>query len=151
MSANKWEFDRKDEIKKALIILYGIFIFFLSFFIPILYSAISFIILITIFIIRKLPVKYSPLFEAMHNDDLNKFKEYLNSQKLQVTNIHKLEYNQGKTPIIYSMEKKAFKIFKYLVENDYDLKYVSERSESPIIFSLAVDNIKYFNLLLKKE
>lgn len=151
MSANKWEFDRKDEIKKALIILYGIFIFFLSFFIPILYSSISFIFLITIFIIRKLPVKYSPLFEFMHNDDLNKFKEYLNSQKLKVTNIHKLEYKHGKTPIIYAMEKKAFKIFKYLVEKDYDLKYVSEQSEPPIIFSLVVDNIKYFNLLLKNK
>lgn len=151
MSANKWEFDRKDEIKKALIILYGIIIFYLSFFIPIFYSAITFIILITILIIRKLPVKYSPLFEVMHNDDLNKFKEYLNSQKLKVSNIHKLEYNPGKTPIIYAMEKKAFKIFKYLVENDYDLKFVSERSEPPIIFSLVVDSIKYFKLLLKNR
>jgi hypothetical protein len=151
MSANKWEFDRKDEIKKALIIFYGIIIFYLSFFIPILYSATSFIILFTILIIRKLPVKYSPLFEVMHNDDLKKFKEYLNSQKLKVTNIHKLEYKQGKTPIIYAMEQKAFKIFKYLVENGYDLKYVSERSEPPIIFSLAADSIKYFNLLLKNK
>ena len=151
MSRSKWEFDRKEELKKTLIILYGIIIFLLSFYIPIFYSAISFIILITILVIKKLPLKYSTLFHTMHNDDLNKFKKFLTSQKLKVTNIHKLEYIKGKTPIIYAIEHKAFKIFKYLVENDYDLKYVSEHSEPPIILSLVADNIKYFNLLLKNK
>ena len=65
----------------------------------------------------------------MNNDDLNKFKEYLSSHNLKVGNIHKIEYIYGKTPIIYAMERKAYNIFKYLIENSYNLKFFIELNQ----------------------
>ena len=69
----------KDKIKQILILLYALCIFYFSYFkkIPTLYSTILFIILGTIILIRNWPVQYAPLFKAMNNDDLNKFKDYL--------------------------------------------------------------------------
>ena len=96
-------------------------------------------------------VNTNPLFDTMKTDNLNKFKEYLASQNLKVENIHKIQYIAGKTPIIMAMERDAYNIFKYLVENNYDLKYVSERSEPAITFAAHSANLKYMELLLKNK
>ena len=116
-----------------------------------LFSAIFFIVLGTILLIINLKVNTNPLFDTMKTDNLNKFKEYLASQNLKVENIHKIQYIAGKTPIIMAMERDAYNIFKYLVENNYDLKYVSERSEPAITFAAHSANLKYMELLLKNK
>ena len=141
----------KDKIKQILILLYALAIFYFSYFkkIPTLYSTILFIILGTIILIRNWPVQHAPLFKAMHIDDLNKFKDYLKSNNLKVTNIHKLEYFQHKTPIMYAIDRRAFNIFQYLIENNYDLSYISKNSEPVITFTAHSGELKYLNLLLK--
>lgn len=116
-----------------------------------LFSTIFFIVLGTILLIINLKVNTNPLFDTMKTDNLNKFKEYLASQNLKVENIHKIQYIAGKTPIIMAMERDAYNIFKYLVENNYDLKYVSERSEPAITFAAHSANLKYMELLLKNK
>ena len=141
----------KDKIKQILILIYALVIFYFSYFkkIPTLYSTILFIILGTIILIRNWPVQHAPLFKAMHIDDLNKFKDYLKSNNLKVTNIHKLEYFQHKTPIMYAIDRRAFNIFQYLIENNYDLSYISKNSEPVITFAAHSGELKYLNLLLK--
>ena len=143
----------KDKIKQILILIYALCIFYFSYFkkIPTLYSTILFIILGTIILIRNWPVQYAPLFKTMNNDDLNKFKDYLTSNNLKVSNIHKLEYFQGKTPIMYAIDRRAFNIFKYLIENNYDLSYISKNSEPVITFAAHSGELKYLNLLLKHK
>ena len=145
--------DVKDLIKHLLIVLYILVIIYLVFFKKIskLYSTILFIILGTILIINNLPVENEPLFKPMNNDNLIKFKEYLSSKNLKPSNIHKFEYIGGKTPIIYAMERRAYNIFKYLIENDYDLKYSSERSEPVITFAAHSADLKFLELLLKNK
>lgn len=147
----KDNYNMKDKIKQILILLYALAIFYFSYFkkIPTLYSTILFIILGTIILIRNWPVQHAPLFKAMHIDDLNKFKDYLKSNNLKVTNIHKLEYFQGKTPIMYAIDRRAFNIFQYLIENNYDLSYISKNSEPVITFAAHSGELKYLNLLLK--
>ena len=134
----------KDKIKQILILLYALCIFYFSYFkkIPTLYSTILFIILGTIILIRNWPVQYAPLFKAMNNDDLNKFKDYLTSNNLKVSNIHKLEYFQGKTPIMYAIDRRAFNIFRYLIENNYDLSYISKNSEPVMRGEDKLDSIE---------
>ena len=146
-------FDLKIILKYFLILLYTLFILYLIFYknIPNLYSTILFIILGTILVIINWPVKYAPLFRAINNDNLNKFKEYLSSQNLKVTNIHKIEYIYGKTPIIYAMERNAYNIFKYLIENSYDLKYFSDRTEPVITFAAHSAKLNFMELLLKNK
>ena len=148
-----WNIDMKELIKKLLIIFYSLAIFYLSYFkkISTLYSTILFIVLGTILIIRNWPGKHDPLFKAMNNDDLNKFKEYLLAHNLKVSNIHKFEYISKKTPIIYAIQVEAFNIFKYLLENDYNLNYVSKNisSEPAIAFAAHSGKIEFLNLLLK--
>ena len=141
----------KDKIKQILILIYALVIFYFSYFkkIPTLYSTILFIILGTIILVRNWPVQHAPLFKAMHIDDLNKFKDYLKSNNLKVTNIHKLEYFQHKTPIMYAIDRRAFNIFQYLIENNYDLSYISKNSEPVITFAAHSGELKYLNLLLK--
>lgn len=145
--------DLKIILKYVLILLYTLFILYLIFYkkIPNLYSTILFMILGTILIIINWPVKYAPLFRAMNNDDLNKFKEYLSSHNLKVGNIHKIEYIYGKTPIIYAMERRAYNIFKYLIENGYNLKYFSDRTEPVITFAAHSADLNFMELLLKNK
>ena len=145
--------DIKNFIKYLLILLYTLIIFYLVFYQKIskLYSTILFIILGTIIIIINLPVENEPLFKPMNNDNLKKFKEYLVSKSLKPSNIHKFEYIGGKTPIIYAMERRAYNIFKYLIENDYDLKYCSERGEPVITFAAHSGELKFMELLLKNK
>ena len=147
----KYDFNLSDKLKQILIILYAFCLFYLSYFkkISTFYSTILFIILGTILLIRNWPVQHSPLFKAMYNDDLNKFKNYLISHNLKVTNIHKLEYFQGKTPIMYAIDRRAFNIFKYLLDNNYNLSYISKNSEPVITFAAHSGEIEYLNLLLK--
>ena len=155
MSFNKYDygFNIKDIIKRLLIIIYAITIFYLSFNkkIPTLYSTILFIILGTIIIIRNWPAKNAPLFKSMHNDDLKKFKEYLTSNNLKVTDIHTLVYFQGKTPITYAIMHRAFKIFNYLIDNNYNLNDVPKYSEPAITFVAHSGEIEYLNILLKHK
>ena len=145
--------DLKNIIKYFLILAYTLFILYLVFYknIPNLYSTILFIILGTILIIINWPVKYAPLFRAINNDNLNKFKEYLSSNNLKVSNIHKIEYIYGKTPIIYAMERNAYNIFKFLIDNGYDLKYFSERTEPVITFAAHSAPLNFMELLLKNK
>ena len=149
----KDNYNMKYKIKQILILLYALAIFYFSYFqkIPTLYSTILFIILGTIILVRNWPVQHAPLFKAMHIDDLNKFKDYLKSNNLKVTNIHKLEYFQHKTPIMYAIDRRAFNIFQYLIENNYDLSYISKNSEPVITFAAHSGELKYLNLLLKHK
>ena len=149
----KKNIDIKNFIKYLLLLLFTLIIFYLVFFqkIPKLYSTILFIILGTIIIIINLPVENEPLFRLINNDNLKKFKEYLVSKNLKPSNIHTFEYIAGKTPIIYAMERRAYDIFKYLIENDYDLKYCSERGEPIITFAAHSGELKFLELLLKNK
>jgi len=149
----KNDFNLKDRLKQILILLFALGIFYLSYFrkISTFYSTILLIILGTIIIIRNWPVEHSPLFKAMNNDDLSKFKDYLISHNLKVTNIHKFEYFQGKTPIMYAIDRRAFNIFKYLIDNNYNLSYNSKNSEPVITFCAHSGEIKFLNLLLEHK
>ena len=142
-----------DKIKQILIISSAILISYLSYFkiISTLYSTILFLILGTIIVLRTWPVKNAPLFKAMYNDDLNGFKNFLIKNNLKVTDIHKLEYFQGRTPIMYAIDRRAFNIFKYLIDNNYDLSYVSKNSEPVITFAAHSGEIEFLNLLLKHK
>ena len=143
--------DIKNFIKYLIILLYTLVVLYLVIFqkIPKLYSTILFIILGTIIIFINIPVKNEPLFKPINNDNLKQFKEYLISNNLKPSNIHKFEYVGGKTPIIYAIERRAYNIFKYLIENDYDLKYYSERGEPVITFAAHSGELKFLELLLK--
>lgn len=146
-------FNFKNKIKQILILVYAITITYLSYNkkISSLYSTILFIILGTILIIRNWPIKNAPLFKAIVKDDLNKFKEYLIKNNLKVTNIHKFKYILGRTPILFAIEQNAYNIFKYLIENNYNLNYVPENTQPPVIFATHSGNIKFLNLLLKHK
>lgn len=145
--------DIKSLIKNLLIVVYTFVILYLFFYkkIPNLYSTILFIILGTILIITNWPVKNEPLFRPINSDNLNKFKEYLCSNSLKPSNIHKFEYIGGKTPIIYAMERRAYNIIKYLIDNNYNLKYASERSEPVITFAAHSADLQTMELLLKNK
>lgn len=146
-------FNMKNYIKNSLIVLSILLTIYLTYFksISMLYSTILFIILGTILIISNWPGKYYGLFKTINKDDLNNFKKYLSDNGLKVTNIHKIEYVLGRTPILHAIETKAYNIFNYLVENNYDLKYFSEKNEPIIIFIALYGDIKLLNILLKKK
>lgn len=141
------------KILNFCLLIYFLVISYLIFYKKIenIFSTIFFIVLGTILVIINLKVNTNPLFDTMKTDNLTKFKEYLASQNLKVSNIHKIEYIAGKTPIIMAMERDAYNIFKFLVENNYDLKYVSERSEPAITFAAHSADLKYMELLLKNK
>ena len=135
-------------LKQIFIILYSIFIFYLSFYkrIPASYSTILFIILGLLILMNK-PNKYDSLFKSMNNDDLTRFKNCLSSLNLKVENIHNIFYK--KTPIYYAIERKAFNIFKYLIENNYNLNFTSEKIQPLIIFASHSADVKFLELLLQ--
>ena len=149
----KSNFNLINTIKQFLIFLYTLSILYLSYFkkISILYTSILLIILGTIIIIRNWSYKHAPLFKIMFTDDLNKFKEYLSKNNLSVKKIHNLKFLSGRTPILYSIEQRAFKIFKYLVENGYDLNYVGENSQPALTFAVHSGTYEFVELLLKHK
>lgn len=144
---------RDDKIKYSIIVICVLLLLDLIFLknIPKLITTILFILLGPIFILNIWPIKYEPLFKAMNDDNLNKFKEYLSNQNLKPSNIHKIEHIYGKTPIIYAMERRAYNIFKYLVENDYDLNYFTDKTEPVITFAAHSAELKFLQLLLKNK
>jgi hypothetical protein len=146
-------FNLKKTLKISLLLAYILLIFYLIHFrnISKLSSTILFIVLGVIFLFNLIPIKTNPLFKAINNDDLNKFKEYLSLNNLKIENIHKIEYISGKTPILYAIERRAFNIFQYLVNNNYDLKYIPERAEPIITFAAHSGELKYMELLLKNK
>ena len=97
------------------------------------------------------PRKYVKLFNPMFKDNLQAFKNYLITNKLKPSNIHKIVFISGRTPILYAMERDAYNIFKYLIENNYDLNYNDENTEPPITFAAHSANVKYMQLLLKNK
>lgn len=137
-------------LKQIFIILYSLFLFYIVFYkrIPPLYSSILFIILGLLILMNK-PGKYDSLFKAMDNDDLTRFKNSLSSLNLKVENIHNIFYK--KTPIYYAIERKAFKIFKYLIENNYNLKFKSEKIQPLIIFAAHSADVEFLELLLQHK
>ena len=52
---------------------------------------------------------------------------------------------------MYAIDRRAFNIFKYLIDNNYDLSYVSKRSEPVITFAAHSGEIEFLNLLLKHK
>ena len=150
---DKADFNLKNIIKQIFILLYALAILYLSYFkkISTLYTTISLTILGTIILIRNWPYKHASLFKIMFTDDLDKFKEYLSKNNLSVKKIHTLKYFSGRTPILYAIEQRAFKIFKYLVENDYDLNYVGENSRPPITFAVHSGTYEFVEFLLRHK
>ncbi len=145
--------NKKKVIKFILILSYILLTFYLIYFKKIskLLSTLLFIILGAIFLLNLLPIKINPLFKTINDDNLNKFIEYLSDNNLKVENLHTIEYILGKTPILYAIERRAFNIFKYLVNNNYDLKYIPERAEPVITFIAHSGNIEFMEFLLKHK
>ena len=137
-------------LKQIFIILFSILTIYLAFYkrIPPLYSTILFVILGLLILINK-PGKLSCLFNAMNTDNLNKFKQSLSSLNLKVENIHDLFYK--KTPIYYAIERKSYNIFKYLIENNYNLGYTSEKLQPLITFAATCDDVRFIELLLQHK
>ena len=158
-------FDLRFIMKNLVILLSALLVFYLKYnnIIQNLLSTLLFIILGTLLVIFNIPGKYDGLFRAMNTDNLTKFIEFLSKQGLKASNIHKIEYMFGKTPIIIAMERDAYNIFKYLVENNYDLSYAPETKNSnspadiisePVITFAATHpaiNVKYLELLVKHK
>lgn len=152
-------------MRNLFILLSALLVFYLKYnnIIQNLLSTLLFIILGTLLVIFNIPGKYDGLFRAMNTDNLTKFIEFLSKQGLKASNIHKIQYMFGKTPIIIAMERDAYNIFKYLVENNYDLSYAPETkkinsptdmiSEPVITFAAAHPsiNVKYLELLVKHK
>ena len=150
---NKDDFNLRNITKQILILIYAIVIIYLSYFKKIsnFITTILLIIFGTIIIIRNWPYEHTSLFKIMITDDLNKFKDYLSKNNLSPKNIHNLKYVMGKPPIIYAIEQRAFKIFKYLVENGYNLNYVSGYSQPPLTFAVHSGTFEFVELLLKHK
>ena len=155
-------FDLRFIMKNLVILLSALLVFYLKYnnIIQNLLSTLLFIILGTLLVIFNIPGKNDGLFRAMNTDNLTKFIEFLSKQGLKASNIHKIEYMFGKTPIIIAMERDAYNIFKYLIENNYDLSYAPETKNSnspadiisePVITFAATHpaiNVKYLELLV---
>ena len=141
----KDDFNLRNTTKQILLLIYAIVTIYLSYFKKISYfiTTILLIILGTIIIIRNWPYE--------HASFLNKFKDYLSKNNLSPKNIHNLKYVMGKPPIIYAIEQRAFKIFKYLVENGYNLNYVSGYSQPPLTFAVHSGTFEFVELLLKHK
>ena len=149
-------------MRNLFILLSALLVFYLKYnnIIQNLLSTLLFIILGTLLVIFNIPGKYDGLFRAMNTDNLTKFIEFLSKQGLKASNIHKIQYMFGKTPIIIAMERDAYNIFKYLIENNYDLSYAPETKNSnspadiisePVITFAATHpaiNVKYLELLV---
>ena len=158
-------FDLRFIMKNLVILLSALLVFYLKYnnIIQNLLSTLLFIILGTLLVIFNIPGKYDGLFRAMNTDNLTKFIEFLSKQGLKASNIHKIEYMFGKTPIIIAMERDAYNIFKYLIENNYDLNYAPETKNmnspadiisEPVITFAATHpaiNVKYLELLVKHK
>ena len=155
-------FDLRFIMKNLVILLSALLVFYLKYnnIIQNLLSTLLFIILGTLLVIFNIPGKNDGLFRAMNTDNLTKFIEFLSKQGLKASNIHKIEYMFGKTPIIIAMERDAYNIFKYLIENNYDLSYEPETKKTnlqtdiinePVITFAAAHpaiNVKYLELLV---
>ena len=155
-------FDLRFIMKNLVILLSALLVFYLKYnnIIQNLLSTLLFIILGTLLVIFNIPGKNDGLFRAMNTDNLTKFIEFLSKQGLKASNIHKIQYMFGKTPIIIAMERDAYNIFKYLIENNYDLSYAPETKNSnspadiisePVITFAATHpaiNVKYLELLV---
>lgn len=138
------------------------FIFFSSSTILIYYLSISgkisklattilFILLSIFLLIVSWPIKYPELFRIIATDNLDQFKLYLKSHNLSLKTIHKFSYIFGKTPLIYAMERQALKIFTYMVENGYNLKYIGPNSEPPLTFAAHSAKLEFLQILLKNK
>ena len=114
-------------------------------------STVIFIILTGIFIYVTWPEKHAGLCKSINNDDLKKFKEYLSKHNLKPSNIHSITISGGKTPMVYAMERMAFNIFQYLIDNNYNLKYSTFYSEPPLTIAALSCEFKYLKLLLKDK
>lgn len=158
-------FELRFIIRNSLILLSALLVFYLKYnnIIQNLLSTLLFIILGTLLVIFNIPGEYDSLFRAMNTDNLTKFIECLSKQGLKASNIHKIQYMFGKTPIIIAMERDAYNIFKYLIENNYDLNYAPETKKSniqtdsisePVITFAATHpaiDVKYLELLVKHK
>lgn len=153
LSFNKDDFNLKNILKRLLIMIYALVIIYLSYFKKIsnFITTILLIILGTIIIIQNWPLKHASLFKIMVTDDLNKFKDYLSKNNLSPKNIHNLKYAMGKPPIIYAIEQRAIKIFKYLIENGYNLNYASGYSQPPLVFAAHSGTFEFVEFLLKHK
>lgn len=158
-------FELRFIIRNLFILLSALLVFYLKYnnIIQNLLSTLLFIILGTLLVIFNIPGEYDSLFRAMNTDNLTKFIECLSKQGLKASNIHKIQYMFGKTPIIIAMERDAYNIFKYLIENNYDLNYAPETKKSniqtdsisePVITFAATHpaiDVKYLELLVKHK
>lgn len=115
-------------------------------------------ILFVIYIIYKLfykPEKISKeiidLFKIIEKDDPKELTMYLEKYKMKVSDISKLKYYSNVTPINYSVSKNKLKIFKFLLENNYDLNYFPPYGEPPIIFIAYNNKYNYMKLLLEHK
>lgn len=137
-------------LKLIFIVIFSILTIYLVFYIRIkpLYSTILFVIL-GLLILKNKPGKYDSLFKAINIDNLSNFKAALSALNLKVENIHDIYYK--KTPIYYAIERNAFNIFKYLIENNYNLNYSSEKLQPLITFAGTCDNEKFIEFLLQHK
>ena len=152
-------------MRNLFILLSALLVFYLKYnnIIQNLLSTLLFIILGTLLVIFNIPGKYDGLFRPMNTDNLTRFIEFLSKNGLKASNIHKIQYMFGKTPIIIAMERDAYNIFKYLVENNYDLNYAPETKNNyiqsdiisePVITFAATNpaiNVNYLELLVKHK
>lgn len=140
-------------LKYFFLIIFAILTIYLIFIIKVskLYSTLLIMSFSILLLYDIWPRKYAKLFNPMFKDNLEAFKNYLLTNNLKPSNIHKIVFISGRTPILYAMERDAYNIFKYLIENNYDLNYNDENSEPPITFAAHSANVKYMQLLLKNK
>lgn len=95
--------------------------------------------------------KNKNLFEIISTDNLTEFKNYIKSNNLNIKSLHKIYYYSKISPLTFSIGNNSFKIFSYLLENNYNFNTNSKENPHPILYcSYYYDcDIRYLNELLK--
>ena len=95
--------------------------------------------------------KIKILFDIIAKDDLTEFKNFIKSNKLNIKSLHKINYYSKIAPLTYSIGNNSFKIFSYLLENNYNFNTNSFENPHPLLYcSYYYDcDIRYLNELLK--
>jgi len=91
------------------------------------------------------------LFKIISTDNLPEFKNYIKINNFNIKTLHKISYYSKIAPLTYAIGQNSFKIFSYLLENNYNFNTNSLENPHPILYCsyYADSDIRYLNELLK--
>lgn len=93
-------------------------------------------------------VSHSNLFNLIGENDIDKLKDYIKTNNIKINQMHEMKYYGQVTPIIYAMSKEAYDVFRYLLENGYDINQKNV-GHPPLLYAAYYPDVKYIKELLK--